>query len=91
MSRIQIKRYHSMDEVDLRTITEDLGKKLKAKFGGDYSLEDNLVHYSYHSADAKFSFNETTVKVDVELGLLMFAMKGKIESEVNRYLDEHIK
>ena len=90
MSHIQIRRHHNMDEVHLRIMTEELGQKLKAKFGGEYHLEENIVHYTYHSADAKVSFNETTVSVDVKLGLLMMAFKGMIESEVNNYLDEHV-
>lgn len=90
MSHIQIKRHHNMDEEHLRSMTEELGKKLKSKFGGEYHLEGNLVHYTYHSADAKVSFDETRVNVDVKLGLLMMAFKGMIESEVNSYLDEHI-
>jgi putative polyhydroxyalkanoate system protein len=79
-----------MDEEHLRSMTEELGQKLKSKFGGEYHLEDNVVHYTYHSADAKVSFDETRVVVDVKLGLLMMAFKGMIESEVNNYLDEHI-
>lgn len=90
MSHIQIKRHHNMDEEHLRSMTEELGQKLKSKFGGEYHLEGNIVHYTYHSADAKVSFDETRVKVDVKLGLLMMAFKGMIESEVNNYLDEHI-
>lgn len=90
MSHIQIKRHHNMDEEDLRSMTEELGQKLKSKFGGEYHLEENIVHYTYHSADAKVSFDETRVFVDVKLGLLMMAFKGMIESEVNNYLDEHI-
>lgn len=90
MSHIQIKRHHNMDEEHLRSMTEELGQKLKAKFGGEYHLEGNIVHYTYHSADAKVSFDETKVVVDVKLGLLMMAFKGMIESEVNNYLDEHI-
>lgn len=90
MSHIQIKRHHNMDEEHLRSMTEELGQKLKSKFGGEYHLEENVVHYTYHSADAKVSFDETRVIVDVKLGLLMMAFKGMIESEVNNYLDEHI-
>jgi len=90
MSDIQIKRHHNMDEEQLRSMTEELGQKLKAKFGGEYHLEGNIVRYNYHGADARVSFNETTVQVDVKLGLLMMAFKGMIESEVNGYLDEHI-
>lgn len=91
MSHIQIQRSHNMDTVHLRSMTEELGQKLKARFGGDYRLEGDLVHYKYHSVDAKVSFDESIVNVDVKLGLLMIALKGMIESEVNRYLDEHIE
>jgi len=90
VSHIQIQRNHSMDKVQLRAMTEELGQKLKAKFGGDYQLEGDLVHYKYSSVDAKVSFDESTVNVDVKLGLLMMALKGMVESEVNKYLDTHI-
>lgn len=90
MSHILIQRSHNMDEAHLRVMTEELGQDLKAKFGGDYRLEGNIVHYQYHSADAKVSFDESLVTVDVKLGLLMIAFKGMIESEVNSYLDKHI-
>ena len=44
MSHIQIKRHHNMDEEQLRSMTEELGQKLTAKFGGEYHLEGNIVH-----------------------------------------------
>ena len=90
MSHIKIQRSHSMDKAQLRAMTEELGQKLKAKFGGDYRLEGDLVHYKYSGVDAKVSFDESTVDVDVKLGLLMMALKGMVESEVNKYLDEHV-
>jgi putative polyhydroxyalkanoate system protein len=79
-----------MDKAQLRAMTEELGQKLKAKFGGDYRLEGDLVHYKYSGVDAKVSFDESTVDVDVKLGLLMMALKGMVEAEVNKYLDEHV-
>ena len=90
MSHIQIQRRHNMDEQHLRVMIEELGQKLKAKFGGEYHLEPNVVHYNYHSADATVSFDSSTVNVEVTLGLLMMALKGMVESEINSYLDEHI-
>ena len=58
MSKILIEKNHNMDELQLQDLIERLGKKLKDKFGGDYQLESNLVHYAYHGADAKISFDK---------------------------------
>ena len=90
MSKILIEKNHNMDELQLQDLIERLGKKLKDKFGGDYQLESNLVHYTYHVADAKISFDKSMVKVEVKLGLLMSAIRGKIELEINSYLDDYI-
>ncbi|MEJ6612479.1 MAG: polyhydroxyalkanoic acid system family protein [Porticoccus sp.] len=90
MSKILIEKNHNMDELQLQDLIERLGKKLKDKFGGDYQLESNLAHYAYHGADAKISFDKSMVKVEVKLGLLMSAIRGKIELEINSYLDDYI-
>ena len=90
MSKILIEKNHNMDELQLQALIERLGKKLKDKFGGDYQLEGNSVHYVYHGADAKISFDEFMVKVEVKLGLIMSTVKGKVELEVNSYLDNCI-
>lgn len=90
MSQIRIKRHHTMDREHVRAMTQELGEKLKGKFGGNYQWEGDMVHYKYSGVDAKVSFDETTLQVDVKLGLLMAALKGMIESEVNKYLDKHV-
>ncbi len=90
MSKILIKKNHNMDELQLQDLIERLGKKLKDKFGGDYQLESNSVHYVYHGADAKISFDKSMVKVEVKLGFLMSAIRGKVELEINSYLDDHV-
>lgn len=90
MSQIRITRHHTMDREHVRNMTEELGEKLKSKFGGDYRWEGDMVHYKYSGVDAKVSFDEDTLQVDVKLGLLMAALKGMIESEVNKYLDQHV-
>ena len=80
MSHIQLERNHTMEKEQVRT--------MKAKHGGDYCWEGDTVHYKHSGIDAKVSFDDKTVRVDVTLGLLMSAFKGMIESEVSKYLDE---
>jgi len=80
-----------MTEAQLRSLVGDLGEKLKSKFGGEYKLEDDSVSYIYRGVDAEISFDKSYVKVDIKLGLLMSALKGKIEYEVNGYLNNWIE
>ncbi|WP_438951759.1 polyhydroxyalkanoic acid system family protein [Porticoccus sp.] len=88
MSHIQLERNHTMEKEQVRAMTEELGQKLKAKHGGDYCWEDDTVHYKHSGIDARVSFDDKTIRVDVKLGLLMGAFRGMIESEVTKYLDE---
>lgn len=91
MSRISIKRSHNMGKDDVHTMTDEMGKKLVAKFGGNYQWEENAVHYKYSGGvDAWLSFDEEAVNVDVKLGLFMLAMKDMIKTEIEKYLDEHL-
>lgn len=90
MSHICISRHHTMDREHVRSMTQELGEKLKSKFGGDYRWEGDMVHYKYSGVDAKVSFDESHLEVNVKLGLLMSALKGMIEAEVNKYLDDHV-
>ena len=56
MSHIQLERNHTMEKEQVRTMTEELGQKLKAKHGGDYCWEGDTVHYKHSGIDAKVSF-----------------------------------
>jgi len=91
MSQILIKKLHNMTEAQLRSLVEDLGEKLKSKFGGEYKLENGSMSYIYRGVNAEISFDRSYVKVDIKLGLLMTALKGKIEYEINSYLDNWVK
>ena len=48
MSHILIKKSHRMNDLDLHILVEDLGKKLKSKYGGEYEVNGKLIHYFYH-------------------------------------------
>ena len=79
-----------MNDLDLHILVEDLGKKLKSKYGGEYEVNGKLIHYFYQGADAQISFDKSEIKVEITLGFLITAFKGRIEKEVHTYLDKNI-
>jgi putative polyhydroxyalkanoate system protein len=79
-----------MEPEALKTEVGALGDKLVEKFGGHYHWEDNKVYYAYSGVKACVTCGDSDVQVDVELGMMMSFMKGKIKSEVETYLSKHI-
>ena len=90
MSHILIQKSHRMNDLNLHILLEELGKKLKSKYGGEYEVNEKLIHYFYQGVDAQISFDESEIKVEITLGFLMTAFKDIIEKEVHTYLDKHI-
>lgn len=90
MSDIQIERDHSLSLDNVRSLTEEVGSKLKSKYGGDYQMNGDTMCYKTSGVNAELRFDESNLCVNVKLGMLMKAFKGNIQTEVQRFLDEHI-
>lgn len=91
MSSLKIKKHHSMEPDALKGEVEALADKLVDKFGGHYHWEGDKVYYAYSGGvKACVACTDEEVEVDVELGMMMSFLKGKIKSEVEAYLKEHI-
>lgn len=91
MSSLCIKRQHTMAPDKLKSEVEALAEKLVDKFGGSYQWEGDKIRYAYSGGvKASVACTPKDVQVDVELGMMMSMLKGKIKSEVEGYLDKHI-
>jgi putative polyhydroxyalkanoate system protein len=53
-------------------------------------LGDDVVAIKGSGVEGQLSIDDTQVAVDVKLGLLAAPFQGKLRSEIQRYLDEHI-
>lgn len=92
MSRIEIRHPHSMPRAKARKAMEDFARKLSEKFSFDYEWdEDDTLHFSRSGVDGKIALLPKELWVDAKLGLMLSAMKGPIELEIRRVLDERFK
>jgi putative polyhydroxyalkanoate system protein len=88
MSTIEIKHAHSLPLAKARKAVEGVAVKLGEKFGLDYRWEGDTLHFMRSGVDGHIALTPKQVNVTAKLGFLLSAMKGPIESEIRRVLDE---
>ena len=90
MSRIDIRHAHSLPPAAARQAVEDAVVKLGKKVGLDYRWEGDTVHFIRPGVEGSIELTPGEVHVAAKLGLLFAAMKGTIESELLRLLQERL-
>ena len=91
MSTIDIRHVHSMPLAKARKAVEGVATKLGEKFGMDYRWEGDVLHFVRSGVDGHIALTPKQVQVTAKLGFLLSAMKGPIESEIRRVLDERFQ
>jgi putative polyhydroxyalkanoate system protein len=88
MSHIDIRHAHTMPPKKAREAVEEVAAKLATKFGMDYRWNGNLLEFSRSGIDGHIALEPKELHVSAKLGFLLSALKGPIEQEIRRYLDE---
>ncbi|MFT3806130.1 polyhydroxyalkanoic acid system family protein [Arenimonas sp.] len=88
MSQIDIKRSHNLSQADARGKVEQIAKQLGRKFAMDHEWEGNTLHFSRSGVDGQIKVGAKQIHVVAQLGFLLMALKGPVEREIHRYLDE---
>ena len=89
MSKINVHARHAMGREKAQEAAEDLSRDLSEKFGIDYSWVDDVIHFERPGVQGQISVTSEDIHVQAYLGFMLAMLKGPIESEVIRYLEEH--
>lgn len=91
MAKIRMQRRHRLELADIRARADGLAAKLVSKFGGEYRWQDDSLYYSRRGGvDARIVCTSEDIVVDVNLGLMMSALRGLIEAEIRYAFDEYL-
>lgn len=91
MSKLNLRRQHDLSQRQSKELAEKLLGKLVNKFGGEISEKDSHFIYKHKmGVDAVVEPNDGEFVVDVKLGFLTRSLAPKLESEMNKILDEHL-
>ena len=85
---IDIHHAHTLPTDAARQAVEDVVTRLGRKYGLDYRWEGDALHFVRPGVEGHIAVAPGQLRVTAKLGMLMSAMKGTIEEQLRRYLDE---
>lgn len=88
MSNIDIRHAHSLQPEQARKAVQDVADKLSERFGMTYDWAGNTLNFNRSGVDGHIQVDPGELHVTAKLGFLLSTMKGPIEAEIRRVLDE---
>lgn len=88
MSKIDIRHAHSLAPAKARAAVQEVAEKLAERFGVDYAWHGDTLQFNRHGVDGQIALGPRQLQVTAQLGFLLSALKGPIEAEIRRVLDE---
>lgn len=88
MPSIEIKRPHSRPMAEAKKKVQRVADHIAKKFDVTYGWEGNTLHFQRSGVDGYIAVTSKLVHVTANLGFLLMALRGPVEREIHRYLDE---
>jgi len=88
VAHISVERAHGLGKEAAREKADKLAEKLAAQYGLEPQWSGDTLNLKRSGVKGAVYVGDTSIRVDVELGLLMSAMSGTIKSEIERALDK---
>jgi len=89
MSTIDIHAYHKLSHKDALNAADELSRDLAEKFGIDYGWDEEVINFERPGVHGQILVQDSELRIQATLGLMLMILKGPIEQEIFRYLEEH--
>ena len=91
MSTIEISKAFTMPRDKLREQLGDLAEQLGQEFQLNCEwLSDDCLDFRRSGVNGQINISDEEIEMTISLGLLMEFFRGKIESEILAFIDQHI-
>ena len=88
MPSIDISRPHTQTVAAAKKSVNRVAKHIAEKFEVDSAWQGDTLVFRRSGVDGQIKVEPKSVRVTVELGFLLMAIRGTVEREISRYLDE---
>ena len=88
MPTIRISRKHHLSHDKVRAQVEKLAGELQQQLDASYHWEGDTLRFSRSGANGAIEVKPASVEVEVKLGMMLGAFKGKVEKAITDYLDK---
>ena len=91
MARIIVERTHNLGRDAAREKAEQLAAKLASDYGVRCEWRGDVLEVRRSGADGRIEVEEDRVRVLLNLGLLLSAMGGSVQTQIERALDKALE
>ena len=91
MTDIDIRRSHAVPLKDAKARVEHIAERIAERFDVDYGWKGNTLQFTRSGVEGRIAVTAKDIHVMVRLGFLLFALKGPIEREIDRVIDEQFR
>jgi putative polyhydroxyalkanoate system protein len=88
MASIEIHRKHSKTVAEAKKSVERVAKHIAKKFDVEYGWDGNTLEFSRLGVDGHIAVAAKEISVIVELNFLLGGIRGAVEREIHKYLDQ---
>lgn len=88
MAKIDIRRPHGKTIAEARAVVERVAARMSEKFGTEGGWEGDTLTFHRSGVKGAIAVSASDVHVTAELGMLLSPLKGTIEEEIRKKLDE---
>jgi putative polyhydroxyalkanoate system protein len=88
MPSIDISRPHALGVAAAKKSVDRVAAQIARKFEVESAWQGNTLVFHRTGVDGQIKVEAKAVRVTVELGFLLMAIRGTVEREIRRYLDE---
>lgn len=91
MSEFRLSKTHTMSREALRETARTLADRLKAQHGMQADWQgDDVVAIRGSGLHGRLAIDDERIEVKVKLSFLASPFRGRLQTEIQRYLDDHI-
>jgi putative polyhydroxyalkanoate system protein len=88
MPSIDIRREHAKPLPEARAAVERVAAHIAERFHVEYGWEGDTLHFERSGVDGHIELSPGLVRVRVNLGFLLMALRGPVENEIHRQIDQ---
>jgi putative polyhydroxyalkanoate system protein len=88
MASISIEKRHGLSHKKAREVADKIARDLEQRFQLGYEWNGDDVEFERPGVSGRMHVGKDALKLDVQLGFLLLALKPAIEREIHAQLDK---
>jgi putative polyhydroxyalkanoate system protein len=89
MPKIDSRRPHQLSLTEARAVVDQVAARMREKFGMDGQWQGDTLRFARPGVSGSIEVGADAIQVKAELGMMLAPLKGMVEQEIRRKLDEH--